>query len=61
LKAAKVNSENVLTPQYMLFAGINYLNIGKNDEAREIFLAIKKDYAKSAYTREVERYLALVE
>jgi tetratricopeptide (TPR) repeat protein len=61
MKAAKVSSENVLTPEYMLYAGINYMNIGKNDEAREIFLSIKKDYAKSAYTREVERYLAQVE
>ena len=61
MKAAKVSSENVLTPEYMLFAGINYMNIGKNDEAREIFHAIKKDYAKSAYTRDVEKYLSLVE
>jgi tetratricopeptide (TPR) repeat protein len=55
-KAGHVSSDNVLNPEYLLNAGINYMKIGKNDEAKELFDKIKKDYINSAAMREVERY-----
>lgn len=60
-KAASVSESNVLNPNYLLNAGINYLNINKKEEAKELFQKIKKDFAASTYVREVERYLAQVE
>lgn len=61
LKASKVTAENVLNPQYILFAGINYLNIGKQEEAKELFETIKRDFSKSMFARDVDRYLAQVQ
>ena len=61
LKASKVSSSNVLNPQYLINAGINYLSAGKTDDAKDAFLKVKRDYAKSAYSRDVERYLTQVE
>jgi len=61
LKASKVSSANVLTPQYLMNAGINYLAVGKTEDAKDIFETVKRDYSKSAYSREIERYLSQVE
>jgi len=55
-KAGHVSSDNVLNPEYLLNAGINYMKVGKNAEAKELFDKIKKDYTNSAAMREVERY-----
>lgn len=61
LKAAKVSSVNVLNPFYLLNASINYIELGKNDEAKELLKSIKKDYPKSEYAGQVDRYLSQVE
>lgn len=61
VKAANVNKSNVLNPQYLLNAGINYLSLGNKEKAKEFFDKIKKDYTNSSYSRDVERYLAQVE
>ncbi|MCE1188963.1 MAG: tetratricopeptide repeat protein [Ignavibacteria bacterium] len=61
VKAAKVSSNNVLNPQYLINAGINYIALGKKDDAKEIFETVKRDYSKSPYSREVDRYMAQVE
>jgi len=55
-KAGHVSSDNVLNPEYLLNAGINYMKVGKNAEAKELFDKIKKDYTNSTAMREVERY-----
>lgn len=60
-KAATVSKQNVLNPQYLLFAGINYIKTGKKDEAKEILTRLKKDFTTSTYTREVDKYLAQVQ
>jgi tetratricopeptide (TPR) repeat protein len=60
-KAGHVSDENVLNAEYLLNAGINYIKVGKNAEAKELFDKIKKDYTNSAAMREVERYSVQVE
>jgi len=60
-QASLVSEENVLNPEYMLQAGINYLKAGDTEKAKELFETIKKDYNTSAAFREVERYSAQVE
>lgn len=59
-KAAFVSKENVLNPEYLLKAGINYLNANKHTAAKDMFERIKKDYASSQAMRDVDRYLVLV-
>lgn len=61
LKASEVSEDMVFKPQYLLFAGINYLEAGKKDDAKKIFKLVKKDYSKSAFVRDIDRYLAQVQ
>ncbi|MBA4250838.1 MAG: hypothetical protein C0425_00735 [Chlorobiaceae bacterium] len=61
VKASTVSETNVLNPQYLINAGINYLNLGNKQEAKELFDRIKKDYSNSVFAREIERYLAIVQ
>lgn len=56
-KQSKVNSQN---PDYMLNAGICFLKIGENDEAKILFNKIKEDYSTSLANREVDKYLASI-
>jgi len=60
-QASLVSEENVLNPEYMLQAGINYIKAGDTEKAKELFETIKKDYNTSAAFREVERYSVQVE
>ena len=60
-KAAHVTDSDVMNPDYLLHAGINYLNAGKSNEAKEMFEKIKKDYNTSSAYREVNKYLAQVD
>ena len=60
-KAAHVSKDDVLNPDYLLHAGINYLNAGKAKEAKSMFDQIKKDYATSSAMRETGKYLAQVQ
>lgn len=61
LKASRVLEHNVLNPDYLLKAGINYMHAGNNDKAKELFKEIKQDYKTSTAFREVDRYLAQVQ
>ncbi len=61
LKASRVSKDNPLNSDYMLDAGINYLKVGNNDQAKELFETIKKDYPTSTAFREVDRYLSQIE
>ena len=56
-KAAQVSETNVLNPEYLLKAGINYMKAGKTGEAKKAFESIQNDYKTSASAREVQRYL----
>jgi tetratricopeptide (TPR) repeat protein len=60
-QASLVSEENVLNPEYMLHAGINYLKVGDTEKAKELFDTIKEDYNTSSAFREVERYSAQIE
>jgi len=60
-KAANVTKEDVLNSDYLLSAAENYINAGKNKDAKEVLDKIKKDYTTSNAAREVEKYLAQVE
>ena len=61
LKASRVSNDNPLNPEYMLNAGINYLRSGNEDEAKELFDTIRKDYPTSTAFREVDRYLSQIQ
>jgi tetratricopeptide (TPR) repeat protein len=57
-KASRISKNDVLNPDYMLNAGINYLNAGKEEEAKDMLNSIKKDYPESQAFREADKYLA---
>lgn len=59
-KASGISGQNVLNPEYMLNAAINYINAGEKGEAKELLTAIKKDFAASPANKDVDRYLSLV-
>jgi tetratricopeptide (TPR) repeat protein len=56
-KISKVNSQN---PNYMLNAGIYFLKIGDEEEAKILFDKIKEDYSTSLAFREVDKYRSLI-
>ncbi|HKB86415.1 MAG TPA: hypothetical protein VKD08_09620 [Ignavibacteriaceae bacterium] len=58
--AAHVDKYNVDNPDYLLKSAINYINAGQGQKAKELLDTIKKDYKTSSASREVERYLALI-
>ena len=60
LSASRVSKENVLNPDYMLKAAINYIDAGNKEEAKDLLETIRKDYQTSAAFREVDKYLTLV-
>src|ERR1035438_7519928 len=55
-KAAYVSNSDVLNPEYLLQAGINYMTAGKNSDAKELFDKIKKDFTTSTAFREIDKY-----
>ncbi len=59
LKASRVSKDNVLNPDYMLKAAINYIEAGKKEEAKDLLEIIRKDYQTSTAFREVDKYLTL--
>jgi len=44
-----VSKENVLNPDYMLKAAINYIDAGNKEEAKDLLETIRKDYQTSAH------------
>lgn len=59
-KAASISNSNPLNADYLLKAGINYLETGDKKEAEVLFQKIKDDYKTSPSARNVDRYLALI-
>ena len=59
-KAANVYENNALNPEYLLYAGINFIESGKYDDAKEVLGKIKDDYAQSTQASEADKYLAIV-
>lgn len=61
IKAASVSDANVLNPQYLMFASINLIQSGDKVEAKEILTSLKRDFSKSTYIRDVDRYLTQIQ
>ncbi|MDR3668523.1 MAG: hypothetical protein P4L35_16905 [Ignavibacteriaceae bacterium] len=60
-KAAFVSDADVLNPEYLLQSGLNYMTAGKNEDAKELFDKIKKDYPTSPAVREIDKYTLTLE
>jgi tetratricopeptide (TPR) repeat protein len=60
LRASRVAKANVLNPEYMLKAAVNFIDAGKKEEAKDLLEKIRKDYQTSTAFREVDKYLTLV-
>jgi tetratricopeptide (TPR) repeat protein len=60
-EASRISKDDVLNPDYMLNAAINYLHAGKSDEAKDLLNSIRKGYPASQANTQVDKYLALVE
>lgn len=58
LKASRVSKNNILNPDYMYQAALNYLEAGHKEEAKDLFEAIKDEYKTSDVASQVNRYLA---
>ena len=61
LSAAKISKLNAENPNYLLNAGIYYLQTGSEEEAKALFNEIKNDYATSVSGREVSKYLTQIQ
>jgi len=60
LEAAHSSEENALNAEYLLKAGIDFIEAGQKDKAKETLKSLKEEYKTSTAVREVDRYLALV-
>ncbi|MBL1212084.1 MAG: tetratricopeptide repeat protein [Ignavibacteriae bacterium] len=59
-RAAKVSENNAANAEYLLKAGINFIEAGKSDDAKDVLEKIKSDYAASSFVTNANRYLALI-
>lgn len=60
-KAAKVSKDNPTNSEYLLNAGIDFLKLGKKEEAKLLFDIIKKDYKNTQAFYDLDRYLVQIE
>ena len=60
-EAAFTDKNDALNSDYLLSAGINFLKVNKNDDAKEMFQKIKDEYKTTSAYREVDRYMAMVD
>lgn len=56
-QAAFISKTNPNRPDYLLQAGINFMKINNNEEAKNLFQIIKDDYQASNAHAQVSRYL----
>ena len=59
--ASLVSELNALNSEYLLKAGINYLQTGNKEKAKELFNLVKVNYKTSGFANQVDKYLAQVE
>lgn len=59
-RAAKISDNNAANAEYLLKSGINYIEVGKSEEAKEVLEKIKSDYASTSFVTNANRYLALI-
>jgi len=60
LEAAHQSEENALNAEYLLKAGINFIEAGQKDKAKETLQSLKDEYKTSSAVRDVDRYLVQV-
>ncbi len=58
LKASHVSKTNILNPDYMYEAGINFFEAGEKDQAKDLFTTIKNDYRTNPVSVKVDKYLS---
>ncbi len=59
-KAASNEKDEFITPTYLFYAGRLYEDLGKIEDAKKMYLKIKKDYPYAQQAREIDKYLARV-
>jgi tetratricopeptide (TPR) repeat protein len=59
--AAFISEFNPSNSEYLLRAGLNYLDAGNKDEAKNVFTRIKEDYSTTQVGRQIDKYLLLLE
>jgi tetratricopeptide (TPR) repeat protein len=59
--AAQVDKVNPSNSDFLLRASIDFLKVGKKDEAKNLLKTIKKDYRATSAAQEVDRYLIQTE
>lgn len=58
LKASHVSKNNIQNPDYIYEAGINFIDAGEKNEAKDLFKSIKNDYKTSPVSVKVDKYLS---
>ena len=58
LKASRVSKTDILNPDYMYEAAINFIQAGDKEEAKSLLETIKNDYKTSTVSSKVDRYLS---
>lgn len=59
-RAANVTDNNPMNPDYLLKAGIHYMDAGDKETAKELLTRIKTKYNRSQAYKEADKYLALL-
>ena len=60
-QASSISESDPSNAEYLMKAGIDLMKLKKNDEAKELFETIKKDYKTSNSAQEVDKYLVQLE
>jgi TolA-binding protein len=58
LKASNVSKNDMLDPEYMYEAAINFIQSGNKEEAKNLLQTIKDEYKTSSAYGKVDRYLS---
>jgi len=59
-EAAYTDKSNPMNPDYLLKAGINFLNADEKENASEVFETIKEEFKTTTAAREVDKYMAVL-
>lgn len=59
--AAFISEFNPSNSEYLLRAGLNYIDAGFQEEAKNAFTRIKEDYSETQIGRQIDKYLSLIE
>jgi TolA-binding protein len=57
-KAASNKDDMMLTPTFLLRAGLAYESQNQPEEAKKVYLRIRDEYPTSDQARDIDRYLA---